>query len=180
MKVGNEAQRSPPLPRSPVEHERTGLGDGDGAAGEGTVEGVELGHRERGIVDELDPAGTPLLGEIRGDSDPLRAGLPRDPRDPLPDLALARPVHRRAVLRDPLGELVDDRGTFACVRGAVVARDVTRRGAVEGLADAVKDVGPPVAAATGRRVPCPGSLAASAARDGVRVRHVMDAGVGHG
>src|SRR5687768_1254047 len=55
----------------------------------------------------------------------------------------------RAVLGDPLREQVHDLVTSAFVLGAVVARNVTRHGALEGRTDAVKDVGTSAARAAG-------------------------------
>ncbi len=54
-------------------------------------------------------------------------------------------VNGCSVLRHSFGEHVHYLVTIAFVFGAVVARDVTRRGVREGRTDAVKDVGAGVA-----------------------------------
>src|SRR4051812_13450281 len=59
VQVGDEGQRTPARAFSAVEHDGAGLRDGQGAAGEGAVEGVEGVRAEAVVLYELETVRTP-------------------------------------------------------------------------------------------------------------------------
>ncbi len=74
VQVGHERERAAALGGAAVQHERAGLGDRHGAAGQGAVEPVELAGRQAAVLAQLDVLRAPCGRQVGRNAEPACPG----------------------------------------------------------------------------------------------------------
>ena len=140
MQIGDQGERAAALGGTRGKDDRSGLGDRERAAREDSVEPVEFGGGELGVLDELDCVGAPFLRDSRGHADAGSAASGECRGDRAGECGPRGALNLCAVIPDSLAEQVDSRRAFAIAALAVGARDGCRdHGLSARAADAGED-----------------------------------------